>query len=63
MHLEWDEVADNGSCPILSYSIFRDDGVSGEPTIEINQANDPLVRNIPTISAIEVQLSEADLGT
>jgi len=42
--------------------LYRDDGVSENTNIEVNSVNDPLVRNIPTLRQLEVQLSNADLG-
>lgn len=36
MSFEWTEPTSDGGCPIIGYAIFRDDGVSGDPTIEIN---------------------------
>lgn len=54
MLLEWSEPASNGGCPLLGYYLFRDDGVTGDPTIEINTDNDPSVRNIPTLRSLLV---------
>jgi len=49
MIVRWNAPKDDGGCPILSYALFRDDGASEIPNIEVNTPNDPLVRNIPTI--------------
>jgi hypothetical protein len=49
MMVRWQAPKDDGGCPILSYALFRDNGVTEIPSIEVNAANDPLVRNIPTI--------------
>jgi hypothetical protein len=36
MRLKWAEPLSNGGCPILGFALFRDDGISGNPTIEVN---------------------------
>ena len=54
MTLNWYEPQSNGGCPIIGYALYRDDGISGEPTIEINSINDVLVRNIPTLRSVNV---------
>ena len=46
----------------MGYYLYRDDGVNGLPTIEINKSNDPAVRNIPTLHSVDLELTEADLG-
>jgi hypothetical protein len=63
MTLEWSEPTSNGGCPLLGYYLYRDDGVTGAPSIEINSDQDALVRNIPTLRTLIVELSESDLGT
>jgi len=45
----WTTPADEGGCPITGYAVFRDDGVTMNPTIEVNVNNDPAVRDIPTL--------------
>lgn len=35
MTVEWNEPSDNGGCPITGYQLFRDNGLSGLPTIEV----------------------------
>jgi hypothetical protein len=35
MTVEWNEPSDNGGCPITGYQLFRDNGLSGFPTIEV----------------------------
>jgi len=62
MSLEWQEPSDNGGCPILSYYLLRDDGITGVPTIEVNSVNDITVRNIPTLRNVDVILDPATLG-
>lgn len=62
MTLAWTEPSDNGGCPLLGFSLFRDNGSTGTPTIEVNSVHDPLIRNIPTLSSVVVQLDPADLG-
>lgn len=46
----------------MSYALFRDNGLTEIPSIEVNSPNDPLVRNIPTIRYVDVALNNADLG-
>jgi hypothetical protein len=62
MTLKWHEPSDNGGCPLLGFSLFRDDGSGSIPSIEVNTDNDPLMRNIPTLTEADVQLNSADLG-
>ena len=62
MIVRWSPPKDNGGCPITGYALFRDDGVSENTIIEVNASNDPLVRNIPALRQLEVQLANADLG-
>ena len=45
MTLEWTEPLDDGGCPIIGYALYRDDGITGEPSIEINTDNDLTIRN------------------
>lgn len=47
--LGWNEPANDGGCPITGFAVFRDDGAGGNVTTEVNQANDPLIRGIPTL--------------
>ena len=49
MTLEWTAPNDDGGCPITGYAVFRDDGVTGDPTVEINSDNDIDIRNKPTL--------------
>jgi hypothetical protein len=41
---------------------MRDDGFSGVPTTEVNEANDASVRNLPTLRNVDVGLLVTDLG-
>lgn len=52
-----------GECPILSYYLMRDDGVTGVPSIEVNSVDDSAVRNLPTLRNVDVELLASDLGT
>jgi len=54
MTLQWTEPLSNGGCPLLSYYLFRDDGLSADTTIEVNSDNDPSVRNDPTVKSVVV---------
>jgi hypothetical protein len=62
MTLKWVEPLSNGGCPLLGYALFRDDGLSSLPIIEVNSSSDPLVRNIPTLTEVTANLNSADLG-
>jgi hypothetical protein len=62
MNLEWIEPKNSGGCPITSYALFRDDGITKNPIIEVNSINDPTVRNIPTLRQVSVTLANSDLG-
>ena len=63
MTLSWSEPLDNGGCPITGYALFRDDGVSGDPTIEINSDNDVEIRGKPTLRTAIANFDSGDLGT
>lgn len=41
---------------------MRDDGLSGVPTTEVNEANDASIRNLPTLRNVDVGLLVTDLG-
>lgn len=56
MNLMWSEPSENGGCPILSYHLMRDNGITGTPNIEVNSPNDVNVRNIPTLRSLDVLL-------
>ncbi len=62
MIVRWNAPKDDGGCPITGYALFRDNGITEIPNIEVNAVNDPLVRNIPTLRQVEVALNNADLG-
>jgi hypothetical protein len=62
MTLEWEAPASDGGCPVTSYALFRDDGSTQVPSIEINLDDDPSVRNIPTLRQVVAQLDPSDLG-
>ena len=62
MSLKWSEPSDNGGCPILSYYLMRDDGMTGVPNIEVNNPNDVNVRNIPTLRNLDVLLDVTTKG-
>jgi hypothetical protein len=52
--ISWNEPLMNGGCSIQGYAVYRDDGNSGSITTEVNSANDPLVRNNPNLSSLNV---------
>ena len=63
MTLEWTAPEDDGGCPITSYAVFRDDGLTSAPSIEINSANDINVRDKPTLRTLVALFDSADLGS
>jgi hypothetical protein len=62
MMLYWEAPLHNCGCPVLSYHLMRDDGITGDPTIEVNQVDDPAIRNLPTLRNADVELLQTDLG-
>ena len=51
--INWTSLEQNSGCEILGYAVFVDDGAGGAFT-EVNQANDPQVRNLPGLSKLEI---------
>lgn len=41
--ISWGSVENDGGCPITGYAIFRDDGLGGPITTEVNSVSDPNV--------------------
>ena len=63
MVVSWQEPSFNGACPVTSYALFIDDGASGTPNVEVNTANDPNIRNKPSLrQATITSLTAGDLG-
>jgi hypothetical protein len=59
--IQWAAPQDNGGCLITSYAIYRDEGMSTVAagtltpiTTEVNLANDPSVRNRPTLNKLQI---------
>jgi hypothetical protein len=52
--IEWLPPLDDGGCSILGYAVFRDDGLGSEIDQEVNQEEDPLVRNLPSLDQMTV---------
>ena len=52
--VDWSEPLDDGGCSILSYVVYRDDGLGGDISTEVNESNDPLVRNLPSLNALTI---------
>ena len=50
----WGDPIDDGGCPITGFAVFRDDGAGSAISTEVNLANDPLVRDIPTLDRLVV---------
>ena len=63
MTLGWTAPLTDGGCPITGYSLFRDDGITGDPSVEINSPNDAQVRDKPTLRSHIVNFDPSDLGT
>ena len=62
MTISWDAPLNDGGCPITGYAVFRDDGSTQIPSIEVNSNNDPSVRNIPVLRQVTATLNTADTG-
>ena len=63
MTVEWKPPMYDGRCPISSYALFIDDGLTGIPSTEVNTANDSSIRNIPTLRQATITLlTSLDLG-
>ena len=62
MTLSWTEPLNDGGCPITGYALFRDDGSSGDPTIEINMNDDVNIRDKPTLRTAVANFDSAQLG-
>lgn len=46
MELEWLAPLNNGGCPILGYRLFRDNGLTSQPTTEVAlDSNDPTLHS------------------
>lgn len=40
MVLSWSEPSDNGGCPITGFQLYRDDGISGDASIEVTSSDE-----------------------
>ena len=64
MVVSWEEPSFDGGCPVKSYALFIDNGITGVPTTEVNTANDANIRNKPTLRQATIDpLLPANLGT
>jgi len=52
--INWLPPSDSGACRIVSYAVYRDDGLGGPINTEVNQVTDPLVRNLPSLNSLRV---------
>jgi len=52
--LSWQESADNGGFPILSYAVFRNDGNDREINIEVNTNDDTNIRDKPSLRSMVI---------
>jgi hypothetical protein len=59
--ISWTEPAENGGCPVSSYSVHIDDGESGEFS-EANVSNDVQSRNFPTMRSFLISRIAYDIG-
>lgn len=50
--LKWNAPNDNGGCRITSYVVYRDDGLGGNITTEVNTLQDPSVRGNPSLNLL-----------
>lgn len=41
--ISWGSVENDGGCPIVGYEIYRDDGLGGPISTEVNSIGDPNV--------------------
>jgi hypothetical protein len=48
--IQWRPPQDDGGCSITSYVVYRNDGLGGPITEEVNEINDSLVRNLPSLN-------------
>ncbi len=49
--MSWEAPESDGGCDISGYAVFVDDGAGGA-FVEVNEVEDPLVRNIPGLSQL-----------
>jgi hypothetical protein len=58
MTLNWTEVSNNGACDITGYTVYMDDGSSGNPTTGVPG----IATDLPSLREAAVSLSVTDLG-
>jgi len=56
----WEEPASNGGCPLTGYAVYRDDGLGGDVTTEVNEVDDPLITGNPTLRQATITDFPAD---
>ena len=52
--IQWEPPADTGGCRIVSYIIYRNDGILGNVDTEVNEDNEPLVRDRPSLNSFQI---------
>lgn len=58
MSVNWTAAVETGGCPVTGYSVYRDDGVTGIPSIEVDSSQ----KEIPTLRMMDIPFSVSDLG-
>lgn len=52
--IKWDPPKDTGGCRITTYIIYRNDGGLGLVDTEVNEVEEPLVRDRPSLNSFEI---------
>jgi len=47
--LSWQAPSNDGGCPVLGYAVYRNDGLGGPITTEVNSISDSNIRDKPTL--------------
>ena len=52
--IKWEPPNDTGGCRITTYIIYRNDGGQGSVDTEVNEIEEPLVRDRPSLNSFEI---------